>query len=67
LRFQKDFRAQKVAISASKKFFVHKRPPFRHQKSFSCTKCRSLGLKKDSHAQNVAVWGRNEDGANNPI
>ena len=38
-----------------KKFFMHKRPPFRYQKRFSCTKGRHFGIRKDFRAQKAAV------------
>ena len=34
---------------------MHKMPQFGTKKRFSCTKGRSLGLKKDFHAQKAAV------------
>ena len=46
---------QTLKVWGSKKIFVHKMPPFRYQKRFSCTKGRSFGTKKHFHAQKAAV------------
>ena len=55
LGIKKDFHTQNAAVSVSKNIFMHKRPPFRYQKIFSCTKGRRFGTKKDFHAQKAAV------------
>ena len=46
---------------------MHRISDFHAEKRFWCTESRVFVQKKDFHAQNAAVGGGNEDGANHPL